>query len=157
MLPRLLGVLILPNLVCPFLLTAWNKKLPTWNTCCAGFIRRHPCCPFVIRIDMMQEAWLLIYSLPINEGIFFEYESRAFCGGWRERTRIVGAEINSLLGVNVKLNRRICEAASTSSRSSINLEKKGRFGQRIVSFIVNFIEFVKTNMLSTQLSQRRAR
>ena len=49
----------------------------------------------------------------------------------------------------MKLNRRICEAAS--SRSSINLEKKSSFGQRIVSFIVNFIGFVKTNMLSTQL------
>ena len=66
---------------------------------------------------MMQEAWLLICSLPINVGIFFEYESRAFCGGWREKTRIVGAEINLLLGVDVKLNCRICEAAS--SRSSI--------------------------------------
>ena len=55
----------------------------------------------------------------------------------------------------MKLNRRIREAAS--SRSSINLEKKSSFGQRIVSFIVNFIGFVKTNMLSTQLSQRRAR
>ena len=85
------------NILCPFF-SLLGIKLPTWDTCCAGFNRPHTChtcCPFVICMYMIQEALLLMASfllasdkcgdfiLSTSPGLFVGHgEKNDDCRGW---------------------------------------------------------------------------